>query len=152
MVATNHWEIKGRFRKRVVLANVPSFQFSFRGNMRTYPRSGICSGGTSECTLVPVFVPGEHPPKSPFWKRRFPQPQNFQRLSEILRIRFLGPNSQESAQKCSEVLRNVPPLSVTPLPLSKKGGSRKGGHSHIVASTFSLRSAGPATAINPRTK
>ena len=26
------------------------------------------SGATSECTLVPVFVPGEHPPKPPFWK------------------------------------------------------------------------------------
>ena len=36
-----HWEIKGRFRKRVVLANVLSFRFSFRGNMRTYPRSGF---------------------------------------------------------------------------------------------------------------
>ena len=49
---------------------------------RTYPRSGFrcgeaCertlvpvshSGGTSECTLVPFFVPGEHPPKPPFWK------------------------------------------------------------------------------------
>ena len=33
-----------------------------------YPRSGFRSGGTSECTLVPVFVPGEHPPKPPFWK------------------------------------------------------------------------------------
>ena len=39
-------EMKGRFRKRVVLANEPSFRFSFRGNMRMY--------------LVPVFVPGEH--------------------------------------------------------------------------------------------
>ena len=29
-----HWEIKGRFRKRVVLANVPSFRFSFLGNIR----------------------------------------------------------------------------------------------------------------------
>ena len=29
-----HWEIKGRFRKRVVLANVPSFRLSFRGNIR----------------------------------------------------------------------------------------------------------------------
>ena len=32
--ASDHWEIKGRFRKRVVLANVPSFRFSFRGNIR----------------------------------------------------------------------------------------------------------------------
>ena len=30
----NRWEIKGRFRKRVVLASVPSFRFSFRGNIR----------------------------------------------------------------------------------------------------------------------
>ena len=30
----SHWEIKGRFCKRVVLANVPSFRFSFRGNIR----------------------------------------------------------------------------------------------------------------------
>ena len=32
-----HWSLaglKGRFRKRVVLANVPSFRFSFRGNIR----------------------------------------------------------------------------------------------------------------------
>ena len=61
-------ETEGRLRKRVVLANVPSFRCSFRGNMRTYPRSGFRSVGTSECTLVPVFVPGEHPPKPPFWK------------------------------------------------------------------------------------
>ena len=71
-----HWEIKGRFRKRVVLANVPSFRFSFWGNIRMYPRSGFRSEGTSECTLVPVFVPGEHPPKPPFWKPSFCQPQN----------------------------------------------------------------------------
>ena len=33
-----------------------------------YPRSGFRSEGTGECTLVPVFVPGEHPPKPPFCK------------------------------------------------------------------------------------
>ena len=43
----DHWETKGRFRKRVV--------------WRMYPRSGFCSGGTCERTLVPVFVLGEHP-------------------------------------------------------------------------------------------
>ena len=39
-----------------------------RGNIRTYPRPGFLSGGTSECTLAPVFVfaPGEHPPRPPF--------------------------------------------------------------------------------------
>ena len=47
-----HREIKGRFRKRVVLANVPSFRFSFRGNMRTHPRSGFRSGGTSAKTTL----------------------------------------------------------------------------------------------------
>ena len=35
-----HWEIKGRFRKRAVLANVPSFRFSFRGNIRRNPPFG----------------------------------------------------------------------------------------------------------------
>ena len=29
-----HLETKGRLRKRVVLVNVPSFRFSFRGNIR----------------------------------------------------------------------------------------------------------------------
>ena len=36
-----------------------------------YPRSGFRSGGNIriiECTLVADFVPGEHPPKPPFWK------------------------------------------------------------------------------------
>ena len=60
---------KGWFSKRVVLANVPSFRcfvpgehanvpsfrFSFRGNIRMY-------------LLVLVFIPREHPPKPPFWK------------------------------------------------------------------------------------
>ena len=61
-----YWEIKGRFRKRVVLANVPSFRgehenvpsfrFSFWGNIRMYPRSGFRSGGTSaKTTLLETF-------------------------------------------------------------------------------------------------
>ena len=60
-------ETEGQFRKRVDLANVPSFRCLFQGNMRTYPRSGFHSGGTCERTLVPVFVPEEHPPKPPFF-------------------------------------------------------------------------------------
>ena len=61
-----HREIKGRLRKRVVLANAPSFRclfrknmrtyprsgFSFRGNIRTYPRSGFRSRGTSAKTTL----------------------------------------------------------------------------------------------------
>ena len=58
---------QGRFCKRAVLANVPSFRFLVPGNIRMYPRSGW-SRGTSERTLVPVFGTGEHPPKPPFWK------------------------------------------------------------------------------------
>ena len=69
-------EIKGRFRKRVVFAHVPSFRFSFRGNILTYPRSGFSFRGNTKRTLVPVFVPGEHPPKPPFWKPPFCQPQS----------------------------------------------------------------------------
>ena len=57
--------IKGWFWR--ILA---SFRFSFRGNMRTYPHSGFRSAGTSECTLVPGFVPGKHLPKPPFLGRR----------------------------------------------------------------------------------
>ena len=73
-------ETKGRFRKRMVLANVPSFRFSvprehpnvpsfrfrfcgnmpnapsfrfsFRGNVRMYPRSGFRSGRTSTKTTL----------------------------------------------------------------------------------------------------
>ena len=33
-------------------ANVPSFRFSFRGNIRTYPRSGFRSAGTSAKTTL----------------------------------------------------------------------------------------------------
>ena len=43
-----------------------------------YPRSGFCSGGTSECTLVPVFVPGEHPPKPPFCQVQKKHAKKFQ--------------------------------------------------------------------------
>ena len=74
-----HWETKGRFRKRVVLANVPSFRFSFRRNIRTYTRSGFFfrSGGTSKCTLVPVFVRGDIRPNHPFGKPPLCQPEIF---------------------------------------------------------------------------
>ena len=60
----NHWEIQGRLRKRVVLANVPSFRFSlwgnmvpllrslFWGNIQMYSCSGFCSGGTSAKTTL----------------------------------------------------------------------------------------------------
>ena len=61
-----HRGTKGRFRKRVVVANVPlvpvfflgghanvpSFRLSFQWNIRMYPRSGFRSGGTSPKTTL----------------------------------------------------------------------------------------------------
>ena len=69
-------ETKGRFRKRAVLANVPSFRFFVPGNICMYPRSGFWYRGTSEYTLLPVCGTGEHPPKPPFWKPPFCEPPN----------------------------------------------------------------------------
>ena len=72
-----HWFLdlglltQGRFRKRAVLANVPSFRFWVPGNIHMFPRSGFCYRGTSVCTFVPVFGTGEHLPKPPFWKPPF---------------------------------------------------------------------------------
>ena len=83
---TCHWEIKGRFRKRVVLSNVPSFRFSFRGNIRrNHPFGNHPFVNTKKAhweikgqfrkRVVLVNVPlfrfsfrGEHPPRPPFWK------------------------------------------------------------------------------------
>ena len=59
---------KGGFPKEWFWRKYPRSGFSFWGNMRTYPCSGFRSGGTSECTLVPVFVPEKDPPEPPFWK------------------------------------------------------------------------------------
>ena len=59
-------ETKGWFRKRVVLANVPSFRFFVPGEHANVPSFRFSFRGTSECTLVPGFVPGEHPPKPTF--------------------------------------------------------------------------------------
>ena len=44
--------------KRLVLANVPSFRFSFRGNMRTYPRSGFSFQGSIRTYLRSGFRSG----------------------------------------------------------------------------------------------
>ena len=51
-------ETKGRFRKRVVWANAPSFQ----GTSAKVPSFRFWYRGTFECTLVPVFGTGKHPP------------------------------------------------------------------------------------------
>ena len=45
-------------------ANVPSFRFSFRGNIRMYPRSGFRSGGTSAKTTLLENHSFANPPKN----------------------------------------------------------------------------------------
>ena len=78
-------ETKGRFRKRAVLANVLSFRFLVPGNIRMYPHSGLWYRGTSECTFVPVFVTGEHPPKARFWETtllRTPKKDKFKEIEK----------------------------------------------------------------------
>ena len=59
---------RGGFRKRAVLANIPSFRFWYRGYSTCILVPVFGSMGTSECTLVPVFGTGEreHPPKPHF--------------------------------------------------------------------------------------
>ena len=87
-------ETKGRFCKRVVLANVPSFRFLvpsfrflyprsdfwYRRSVFLSPRSSFWYSRFVFCTLVPVWGSREHPPK-PFWKPPFANPQQkFQSL------------------------------------------------------------------------
>ena len=137
-VARIHWETERRFRKSVVLArmyprsgfrsggtcdrtlvpvlvpgehpNVPSFRFSFRGNIRqnhlfwkppfscfANPRVNArgCVGPTFRArfcvswSLPPPFVPGEHPPTPPFWNHlRWEPPKNL-RFQGVLHFRVL---------------------------------------------------------------
>ena len=61
-------ELRGRSRKRAVLANVPSIRLLVLGNIRMYLRSVFWCRETSDCSLVPFFGTGEHLPKPPFWK------------------------------------------------------------------------------------
>ena len=59
---------KVQFRKRVGLAKAPSFRVFRSGGTCKRTLVPVRSRGTSECILVLVSVPGEHPPKPPFWK------------------------------------------------------------------------------------
>ena len=74
-IGINHLT-KGRFRRRVVLANVPSFRSLVPGNIRMYLRSVFWYQGTSECALVPSFVPGNIRQNHPFGKPPFCEPPN----------------------------------------------------------------------------
>ena len=87
-----HRETKGRFRKRVVLANVPSFRFSFPGEHANVP-SFQFSFRTSECTLVPVFFGTSD--KTILWENHpFGNPRNWvaakpvSEISEMIRVAF----------------------------------------------------------------
>ena len=61
---------KGSFVKGWFWRMCPRSGFPFRGFWRTCPCSGFRSRGTSEGTLVPVVVPGEHVPKPPFFSAK----------------------------------------------------------------------------------
>ena len=92
-----HWEIKGRFRKRVVLANVPSFRFSFRGNIRrnhpfgNHPSANPRKGSLGDkravskravLANVPSFrfsFRGNIRRNHPFGNNPFGNPRNFRR-------------------------------------------------------------------------
>ena len=110
---------KNRFLpKRVVLAEVPSFRFSFRGNMRTYPRSGFRSGGTSECTLFRSSFLGEHPPKPPFCKTTLLSTPDFgkghreisKKFSALFKIHVcLAPLYVRAGERCSAVFSVTSP-------------------------------------------
>ena len=54
-----------------------------------HPRSGFRYQGTSECTLVPVFGTGEHPPKPPFGNHPFANPRKCNDLEKNSVIREL---------------------------------------------------------------
>ena len=105
----NHWETKGRFRKRVVLANAPSFRFcSFRGNIRRYPRSDFRSVGTIQMYPRSGFRSGGtsgKPPfwkpfwKPPFWKPPFCQPQSVSSSSSQLGFCFVFRSIRASEPK-----------------------------------------------------
>ena len=56
---------KGGFVKGWFWRMCPRSGF-LRGEHANVPSSRFFFGGTSEFSLVPVFVPGEHPPKPPF--------------------------------------------------------------------------------------
>ena len=83
--------------------NVPSFRFSFRGNIRTYPRSGFRPGGTSERTLVPVFIPGEDPKVPSF---RFLFRRNIRQNHPFGNHPFVNPRGNGFAEG---FLADVPP-------------------------------------------
>ena len=59
-------ETKGRFRKRVVLVNVPSFRVFVPEEHVNGPSFWFTFRGNIERTLVPVFVPGNFCQNDPF--------------------------------------------------------------------------------------
>ena len=68
---------KGRFCKRAVLANVPSFRFLVPSFCFLYPLSGFGTIVPYFCTLVPVFGLRGSSAKPPFWKPPFGEPPRY---------------------------------------------------------------------------
>ena len=81
--------------------------------MRTDPRSGFRSGGTSACTLVPVFVPGDIRPNHPFGNHGVGQPPNLD--PEVLHLddparadRFADSHESADSRESSQGYRTEP--------------------------------------------
>ena len=67
-------ETKGRFHKRVVLANVPSFRVLVPGNIWIYPPFRFVVHGNIRMYPCSGLWSREHPRKRPFWKPPFCEP------------------------------------------------------------------------------
>ena len=103
LTVQDHWEIKGGggFGECALVpvfvlgehANVHSFQFSFRGNIRMYPRSGFRSGGTSAKTSLLETHP-------------FGNPRIYSHLSTWAFF-FLKKMGEESEGNITRVVRNL---------------------------------------------
>ena len=95
-----------------------------------------------ERTLVPVFVPGEHPPKQPFWKPTFCEPPIG---GSLRRVEWQGPGS----------LRDMPPASFLSCPKRAWHTRRQtpvitpfNYHAHQVISTSRVRHSREGASLN----
>ena len=93
-----------------------------------YARSGFRSGGTSQCTLVLIFVPGEYPPKPPFWKPPFylPVKTRHRQVTEldVKGLGFSGPGLPSARQVlCGDAPRHFSIILVCILAVSWGGQS-----------------------------
>ena len=91
-------ETQGRFRKRAVLANVPSFRVLVQGNIRMYPRPGFGAGKHPNVPSFRVCGTGNIRQNYPFGKALLRTPR--QRLLIFLLSRAKkNPKAKESHEQ-----------------------------------------------------